>query len=94
MQNIKPQASSLKPQASSLNLTIKEGLNKSKLSILEEEELLRSVIDGYLALLAQQTLPTECPAKVKEFYLLLLGNLFNGYRINEAKAVGNYTRQS
>ena len=50
MQNIKPQASSLKPQASSLNLTIKEGLNKSKLSILEEEELLRSVIDGYLAL--------------------------------------------
>ncbi|MBL7977282.1 MAG: helix-turn-helix transcriptional regulator [Bacteroidetes Order II. Incertae sedis bacterium] len=94
MTSLKPQASSLKPQASSLNLTIKEGLNKSKLSILEEEELLHAVIEGYLALLLQQILPIECPAKIKEFYLLLLRNLFNGYRISEAKAECGFQDQN
>ncbi|MBN8587055.1 MAG: AraC family transcriptional regulator [Rhodothermia bacterium] len=75
-------------------MRIKEGLSNSKLSIIEEEEILQTAIEDYLSLLEERLLPIDTPIEVIEFYFLVLKNLFKGQRINQLKDEYGYTGQN
>jgi len=82
-----------KPQASSLKLHIQTHLYKEKPSIIEEEEILQTVLETYHSLIPKD-LPSECPYSVRELYASLRENLFSGCRINEMKAENGYKDQN
>lgn len=82
-----------KPQTSNLKLHIQTRLYKEKLSIIEEEEILQTVLETYHSLIPKD-LPSECPYSVRELYASLRENLFSGCRINEMKAENGFRDQN